>query len=81
MPHSDGRREVAIFVNKEIKHTLINSPTNTNLVTIAIITKINNKDITIIAAYKPPNKIFPRKIYTDIFGSNNNIILIGDLNC
>lgn len=71
---------VAILVHKDIKHTLINSPTSNDLETIAITTKINNKDTTIISAYKPPNKLFPRKIYTEIFGNNDNIMLIGDLN-
>lgn len=71
---------VLILIHKEIKHEFINCPSNQNLETIAIKTHVNRQNLLIIAAYKPPNKIFPRQMYETLLNYNCQIMIIGDLN-
>lgn len=71
---------VAIIVSKSIKHSQVSTPISTNLESVGIKIIINNSEITLIAAYKPPNKIFPTSCYKEIFDKYSRIILLGDLN-
>lgn len=71
---------VAIIIKRKIKHNPVIIPQNNNLEMVAISISLSVGNITLITAYKPPNKKLPIDIMETIFRNNNKIILLGDLN-
>lgn len=72
---------VAILINRKIKHTLIQSPSSNEIESIIIKIELVSSNITVIAAYKPPNKKFPSSFMKAVFDGRSQILLAGDLNC
>lgn len=71
---------VAILISNSIKHGQVHTTSSPNLETVGIKIFVNNTEIIIIAAYKPPNKTFPCYVYKEIFNRYPRLILMGDLN-
>lgn len=70
---------VAILVHKTVKHNLVDLPITNRTECVAIGLKIGRHTVTLICTYNPPGDIDINDI-ENLIGTNNNIILAGDLN-
>lgn len=70
----------AILIKKNIDHYSINFADMRSIEAVAIKLTINEADLTIIAAYKPPGKRWDERDIAKIFNNNDQTLIIGDLN-
>lgn len=71
---------VLILIEKAIPYIETNLPHTPGLETIAIKFPLNNRLLTLIAAYKPPKTKIPDTNISLLFQMNSPTLLIGDLN-
>lgn len=72
---------VAIFIKKPISNNFYPTPPDNSLELIATqITPLNGPNITVIAAYRPPNKPSDYTTLSALFNTTSPTILLGDLN-
>lgn len=71
---------VLILIEKSIPFIKVNLPHTPGLETIAIKFPLNNRLITLIAAYKPPKSKISDSNISALFQMNSPTLLIGDLN-
>lgn len=73
---------VAIFVKRSISHHSLFLPRLLSIEAVSIkVHLFNNESLTIISAYKSPNKRLQVNDLHNLFSPNTPILLIGDLNC
>lgn len=73
---------VAIFIKRSISHHSLFLPQLINIEAVAIKLNLsNNESLTIISAYKSPNRRLQVNDINNLFLLNTPTLLVGDLNC